>query len=78
MKIVEKILRSLPPKFDHVAATIEESKDLSILTMYDLCGSLESYEERIKRSLGQYLEEAFKSKVNLGRKIQHKRGNFQH
>ena len=77
-KIVEKILGSLPPKFDHAAAAIEESKDLSILTIYDLCGSLESHEERMKRSSGQSLEQAFQSKVNLGRKIQQKRGNFQH
>ena len=77
-KIVEKILRSLPPKFDHAAAVIEESKDLSILTMYDLYGSLESHEERMKRSSNQSLEQAFQSKVNLGRKIQQKRGNFQH
>ena len=77
-KIVEKILRSLPPKFDHAAAGIEESKDLSILTMYDLCGSLESHEERMKRSSGQSLEQALQLKVNLGRKIQQRRGNFQH
>ena len=46
--------------------------------MYDLCGSLESHEDRMKRSSGQSLEQAFQSKVNLGRKIQQKRGNFQH
>ena len=32
-KLVEKILRSLPKKFDHVLVAIEESKDLSVLTM---------------------------------------------
>ena len=72
-KIVEKILRSLPPKFDHAAAAIEESEDLSILTMYDLC----THEKRMKRSSGQSLEQAFQSKVNLGQKIQQKRRNFQ-
>ena len=28
-KVNEKVLRCLPPKFDHAAAAIEESRDLS-------------------------------------------------
>ena len=48
-KLVEKILWSLPQKFDHVAAAIEESKDLSVLTMYELMGSLEAHEGRMSR-----------------------------
>lgn len=66
-KIVQKMLRSLPSKFDHAAAAIEESKDLSTLTMFDLCGSLESHEARIKKSSSQSLEHAFQSKVNVSR-----------
>jgi len=58
-KVVEKILRSLPSKFDHAAVAIEEPKDLSKITMFDLSGSLEAHEERIKKSSSQSLEQAF-------------------
>uniref|UniRef100_A0A2N9EI16 Integrase catalytic domain-containing protein n=1 Tax=Fagus sylvatica TaxID=28930 RepID=A0A2N9EI16_FAGSY len=61
-KLVEKILRSLPKKFDHVVAAIEESKDLSILSLYELMGSLEAHEGRMSRFSSQPLEQAFQSK----------------
>ena len=48
-KLVEKILWSLPQKFDHVVAKIEESKDLSVLTMYELMGSLKAHKGRMSR-----------------------------
>ncbi|KAI5326674.1 hypothetical protein L3X38_035748 [Prunus dulcis] len=63
-KIVEKTLRSLPPKYDHVAAAIEESKDLSTLSLHELIGSLEAHEKRINRSTEQSVEQAFQSKRN--------------
>ena len=64
-KPVEKILQSLPQKFDHVVAAIEESKDLSVLTMYELMGSLEAHEGRMSRFSSQPLEQAFQSKLNV-------------
>ncbi|XP_019451831.1 PREDICTED: uncharacterized protein LOC109353929 [Lupinus angustifolius] len=44
--VVEKILRTLHPKFDHVVAAIEEAKDLDNLTIDELQGSLEVHEQR--------------------------------
>ncbi|KAG6501038.1 hypothetical protein ZIOFF_040904 [Zingiber officinale] len=61
-RVVGKMLRSLPSKFDHVAAAIEESKDLSKITMYELTGSLLAHEQRINRSSDSLTEQAFESK----------------
>ncbi|KAH6762285.1 hypothetical protein C2S52_019718 [Perilla frutescens var. hirtella] len=46
-KVVEKILRSLPKKFDHVVVAIEESQDLSSMSLEGLQGRLEAHEVRI-------------------------------
>ncbi|KAH0657759.1 hypothetical protein KY289_026507 [Solanum tuberosum] len=60
--IVEKILRSLTPKFDHVVAAIEESKDLSIFFFDELMGSLQSHEERLNRSNEKNEDKVFQVK----------------
>ncbi|KAJ0833844.1 putative RNA-directed DNA polymerase [Helianthus annuus] len=54
--IVEKILRSLSPKFDYVVPSIEVSLDLSTLTPVKLMGSLQSQEERINGRLNAKTE----------------------
>lgn len=48
-KVVEKILRSLPQKYEHIVAAIEETNDLSDLTVDDLLRSLHSHEDRLNR-----------------------------
>ncbi|XP_028184889.1 uncharacterized protein LOC114371738 [Glycine soja] len=45
--IVEKIPRTLNPKFNHIVVAIEESKKLEEITVEELQGSLESHEERL-------------------------------
>ncbi|KAJ8748318.1 hypothetical protein K2173_001737 [Erythroxylum novogranatense] len=60
--IVEKVLRSLNPKFDHVVAAIEESKDLSNFSFDELMGSLQAHEVRINRTVEQTEEKAFQVK----------------
>ncbi|KAM7489607.1 hypothetical protein LguiB_027091 [Lonicera macranthoides] len=48
--IVEKILRSLAPKFDYVVCSIEESKDIDALTLDELQSSLLVHEQKMNRS----------------------------
>ena len=60
-KVVEKILRCLPRKFDAIVVSIEESKDLTILFIDELIGSLLSHESRMNRNNNFSLENAFRS-----------------
>ncbi|XP_019418522.1 PREDICTED: uncharacterized protein LOC109329298 [Lupinus angustifolius] len=46
--VVDKVLRPLVPKFDHVVVAIEESKDLEQFKIDELHSSLEAHEQRIK------------------------------
>ncbi|XP_045810770.1 uncharacterized protein LOC123905185 [Trifolium pratense] len=43
-KLVSKILRSLPKRFDMKVTTIEESQDLATIQVDELIGSLQTYE----------------------------------
>ncbi|KAD1605691.1 hypothetical protein E3N88_42566 [Mikania micrantha] len=56
--IVEKVLRSLSSKFDHIVPSIEVSLDLSQLTPVKLMGSLQSQEARINSRSGVKQPEA--------------------
>ncbi|XP_019450632.1 PREDICTED: uncharacterized protein LOC109352903 [Lupinus angustifolius] len=46
--VVEKVLRTLNPKFDHVVVAIEESKDLEVFKIEELQSTLEAHEQMIK------------------------------
>ena len=64
-RIVEKILISLPEKYEYIVAAIAESKDLSTLSMQQLMSSLLSHEQRRLWNIDQSVENAFQSKLNL-------------
>ncbi|XP_038971188.1 uncharacterized protein LOC120104336 [Phoenix dactylifera] len=68
-KLVEKILISLPEKFDPMVAVIEETKDLSKLSVQELLGSLKSHEQRLEWHSEKSIESAFQSKLNVRSKF---------
>nr|XP_027188428.1 uncharacterized protein LOC113785766 [Cicer arietinum] len=47
-KLCEKILRSLHPRFDYIVCALEESKDISTLSLKELQGTLEARELRME------------------------------
>ncbi|KAM1301687.1 hypothetical protein ACFX2H_012688 [Malus domestica] len=52
VRIMEKILRSLNPKFEHFVMTIEETKNLEEIIIEQLMGSLRAYEQKHKKRQG--------------------------
>ena len=66
-RVVEKVLRSMPKRFESVIVAIEESKDLSQISVEDLMGSLISHESRMNKYEESSLENAFKTQVSVSR-----------
>ena len=62
-RVVEKILRSLPQKFDYVAVAIEESRGLSTLSLEELQGTFKAHEIRINQRKPPSSDQALKSQV---------------
>ena len=63
VRIMENILHSLDPKFEHIVVTIEETKDLEIMTVEQLQGSLQAYEDKHKKKQ-EVTEQLFKMQLN--------------
>ncbi|XP_074327754.1 uncharacterized protein LOC141665667 [Apium graveolens] len=67
VRVMEKLLRSLTRKFDYVVTSIEESKDLSTISIDELVGSLQGHEQRMNQyDDASHLEKALQSKVSIG------------
>ena len=75
-KIVDRILRILPLRFNVIVTTIEETKDLSRFTVDELHASLMTHEERLNRITNLSLEHAFKTQMSFGRGRGEGRSNY--
>ena len=67
--LVEKFIRSLPPRFESLVVTLEENKDMSLFTIDELQASLVNHEHIISRT-NTSLEGAFAAQSS----IRHGRG----
>ena len=65
-KIVEKVLRTLTPNFDHIVVAIEESKDIENMKVEELQNSLEAHEQRVleRKNNNKVAEQALQAKTN--------------
>ena len=63
-RVVEKILISLTNDFENIVCVIEESKDLSVLSMDELVGSLEAHEQR-RRKKHKLRDQTLKAQLDL-------------
>nr|GEW41050.1 retrovirus-related Pol polyprotein from transposon TNT 1-94 [Tanacetum cinerariifolium] len=62
-RIIEKIIISIPEKFDPIIAVIENTKDLKTLGIQELLSSLKSYEQRMSCHSDKATESAFQSSL---------------
>ena len=63
MRIQEKILKSLDSKFEHIVAIIEETKNLETMSIEELLGSLQAYEEK-KKKKKETMEQVLKTRID--------------
>ena len=80
-KIMEKVLKTLTPNFDHIVVAIVESKDLENMTVEELQNSLEAHEQRVlkRKSNDKVEKQALQARTNhksRGRGGLNKRGRI--
>ena len=74
-RIVEKILRCLPSRFEAVVVAIEETKDLSRFTVDELSASLMSHEHRLSRGTDSSFQQSLKTQMSFSQRKGRGRAN---
>ena len=74
-RVVEKILKSLPPRFENLVVTLEEHTDMMTFTIDELQASFINHEHRLNRTHTS-LEGAFAAQSSISRGIGRGRNNF--
>ena len=75
-RIVEKVLKIIPSRFDAILVSIEETKDRSQFSVDELHASLMSHEHRMNRATKSSLNHAFKTKMYFGQGRGRGRSNY--
>ena len=70
--VVKKLLRSLSMRFDSNISTLEERVDLTTMTIYELHGTLTTYEMRTDQDNLVTMEAAFKESNKTNQKNKQK------
>ena len=74
--LAQKILRSLPDKFNPKVFAIEETNDLKTLSIDELLGTLTAYEMRISKDKPTITEASFKADKHADSEMEEIEANF--
>jgi hypothetical protein len=74
--IVQKVLRSLPMRFDPNISSLEEREDLSTLSMDELHGILTAYEMRTEQDNPSRKEASFKASKKTKKNKKNSKSNY--
>jgi hypothetical protein len=74
--IFQKVLRSLPMRFDPKISTLEEREDLNSISMDELHGIFTAYEMRTKQENPDIKETAFKNPKGQRKRDNKKKKNI--
>jgi len=63
--IIKKVLRSISSKFDPIVVSIEESKNLTQMSLEELTGSLQTHKQKLYRFVAIFFNRDFRSPVSM-------------